>query len=156
MTTPVRYGEHVKAEPGTLCELCNAPSLKPRTDHCHAHGWVRGVLCPRCNTLMAFIDRRVSLRKVAVTEPLTLTALVAYAARCLDCEPFGVDDLGPVCGLKVFRGDKKVTVLVRVVPSLKGRLAAYARSRGLTLNAAAIILLDQALSETAEQESRPD
>jgi hypothetical protein len=46
---------------------------------------------------------------------------------------------------------EKVAILLRVVPSLKNRLAAYARSRGLTLNAAATVLLDEALRETGER-----
>ena len=41
----------------------------------------------------------------------------------------------------------KVAVLLRIPLSLKKRLAAYARARGLTLNAAAIVLLDQARSK---------
>ena len=48
------------------------------------------------------------------------------------------------------REAEKAVVTLRVVPSLKNRLAAYARARGLTLNAAAVILLDRALSETGE------
>jgi hypothetical protein len=44
----------------------------------------------------------------------------------------------------------KVVLLLRVVPSLKSRLAVYARSRGLTLNGAATVLLDEALDETGE------
>jgi len=46
---------------------------------------------------------------------------------------------------------ERAVLLLRVVPSLKARLAAYASARGLTLNAAAAILLDQALSETEKQ-----
>jgi hypothetical protein len=46
---------------------------------------------------------------------------------------------------------EKVAILLRVVPSLKNRLAAYARAHGLTLNAAAVVLLDQALRETGDR-----
>lgn len=41
----------------------------------------------------------------------------------------------------------KAVLMFRVAPSLKARLAAYARGRRLTLNAAGIILLEQALSD---------
>jgi len=41
----------------------------------------------------------------------------------------------------------RVAVLLRIPSSLKKRWAAYARARGLTLNAAAIVLLDEALRE---------
>lgn len=43
---------------------------------------------------------------------------------------------------------ERVTAMLRIPSSLKKRWAAYARARGLTLNAAAIVLLDQALGET--------
>ena len=149
MMAPVRYGEHVIAEPGTPCLLCDDPSPLPRTDHCHAHGWVRGVLCPRCNTLMAFIDRRMTLRKSAVAPPLTLAALVAHAARCPDCEPFSAEELGPTRGLATKTPLERVTITLGVPASLKTWLAAYARARGLSLNAAATILLYEALRETS-------
>jgi hypothetical protein len=105
---------------------------------------------------MAFIDRRVSLRKAALAEPLSLAVLVAHAARCPDCEPFGVEDLGPTRRIRQVDGlvnhcgtqpEERLPFLLRTVPSLKNRLAAYAWARGLTLNAAAVVLLDQALGE---------
>ena len=40
---------------------------------------------------------------------------------------------------------EKVVLLLRVFPSLKKRLATYARARGLTLNASAAIVLDEGL-----------
>ncbi|MGH3421185.1 MAG: hypothetical protein ACRDOD_16555 [Streptosporangiaceae bacterium] len=45
------------------------------------------------------------------------------------------------------QGEAKAVLMLRVVPPLKARLAAYARERGLTLNAAAAVLLDQALGD---------
>jgi hypothetical protein len=45
------------------------------------------------------------------------------------------------------RDDEKVVLTFRVAPALKSRLAAWARERRLTLNAAAIILLDRTLGE---------
>lgn len=44
----------------------------------------------------------------------------------------------------------RVVLLLRIPPSLKTRLAAYARSRGLTLNAAATVLLGETLDRTIE------
>ena len=49
---------------------------------------------------------------------------------------------------------EKVTAMLRIPSSLKKRWAVYARARGLTLNAAAIVLLDQALTADGEQSSR--
>ena len=41
----------------------------------------------------------------------------------------------------------KAVLMFRVAPALKSRLAAYARARRLTLNAAGIVLLDRALGD---------
>jgi Recombination endonuclease VII len=147
VTTPVRYGEHIRPRPGTHCLPCGEPALKMVADHCHVHGWVRGPACPRCNTFMAFIDRRISPRGLA---PLALSALVAHAARCPDCEPFGVENLEPTRPIGPEVRDGKVSAFVRIPLSLKKRWAASARARGLTLNASAIIVLDQAFPETDE------
>jgi len=49
----------------------------------------------------------------------------------------------------------KVVVMLRVVSPLKSRLAAYARARGLTLNAAAVILLGQALDDEQTRQPSP-
>jgi hypothetical protein len=46
---------------------------------------------------------------------------------------------------------EKVVLLLRVAPSLKSWLAGYARERGLTLNAAAITLLEQIRRETGKR-----
>lgn len=43
---------------------------------------------------------------------------------------------------------EKAVLMLRVPSPLKGRLADYAKVRGLTLNAAAIVLLGDALSQT--------
>jgi hypothetical protein len=42
---------------------------------------------------------------------------------------------------------EKVTAMLRLPSSLKKRWTAYARARGLTLNAAALVLLDQQLTK---------
>lgn len=47
---------------------------------------------------------------------------------------------------------EKVAVLLRILPSLKNRLATYARARGLTLNAAATVLLDQGLADAEKSD----
>lgn len=157
MTTPVRYGEHAPATPGTTCLLCGLSELKMVADHCHGHGWVRGILCCSCNALMVFIDRRMAVRESALKGRLTLAALVAHAARCPDCEPFGIEDLSTArkprsaaAAAGALTGNGKATLLLRVPRPFKARLAAYARARGLTLNAAATVLLDEALDKTSD------
>jgi len=59
-------------------------------DHCHEHGWIRGIVCNRCNKWLARIDRRFAPQ---VDEPL-LIALLAVRNRCPDCERLEPADLG--------------------------------------------------------------
>lgn len=144
---PIRYGEHVRAKPGTPCVLCRDLKLQPRTDHCHAHGWVRGDTCPRCNTLMALIDRRISPRESSLTPPLTLAALVAHAGRCPDCEPFGVEDLGPTASLKPASTVTYYTTNIRLDDDQADAIKAYAKANGgISIAAAIRILLAQSLN----------
>ena len=55
---------------GGRCAICNDPMRPPCVDHDHATGEVRGLLCLRCNTAIAFLRER----------PALFTAAVAYLA----------------------------------------------------------------------------
>ena len=135
-SAPIRYGEHVRAEPGTPCVLCRDLKLQPRTD-----------TCPRCNTLMALIDRRISPRESSLTPPLTLAALVAHAGRCPDCEPFGVEDLGPTASLKPASTVTYYTTNIRLDDDQADAIKAYAKANGgISIAAAIRILLAQSLN----------
>lgn len=77
--------------PGTPCETCGGTKAPAQTDHCHDHGWVRGLLCGSCNSLLSFVDKRVAPK----AESALLAALVAVRSRCPECEQFGLSDLQP-------------------------------------------------------------
>lgn len=47
-------------------------------DHCHAHGWVRGLLCLGCNNDMVLYDKSVG-------RPRFASRCAAHARRCPDC-----------------------------------------------------------------------
>jgi hypothetical protein len=66
-------------------------------DHCHAHGWVRGIVCRRCNTRLERIDRQVAPR----VEEKLLLALLAVRNRCPDCDQRNVGDLARPKPLRV-------------------------------------------------------
>ena len=57
------------------CEGCGEPSAG--LDHCHAHGWIRGALCTRCNNAMAAVDAR----QAGPHAP----ALLEHWTNCPDC-----------------------------------------------------------------------
>ncbi len=61
---PMAEYERMLATQGRCCIVCGGPPVQRRggnraklhVDHCHTSGLVRGLLCPRCNLGMGFID----------------------------------------------------------------------------------------------------
>jgi hypothetical protein len=41
-----------------LCAICQEPMTKPRLDHCHVTGFVRGALCNSCNVKLGWFEKR--------------------------------------------------------------------------------------------------
>lgn len=76
--------------PDSACEGCSITGRLGR-DHCHEHGWVRGILCNLCNGHVGRIDKRILPRIGGEI----LTALLAVRNRCTDCTPLRVMDLKP-------------------------------------------------------------
>jgi len=92
----VKYGDHPPVPPGASCEACSTGAPKAVTDHCHRHGWVRGIACPRCNSHMTLIDRGIA------PSGGDLVALIAFARRCPDCPVVVAEDLVPMAGRSAF------------------------------------------------------
>ena len=86
----VQYKAAMPVPPGSVCEGCGGTERLGR-DHCHDHGWVRGILCDPCNRHVGRIDKRILPRIV----PGLLAALLAVRNRCPDCVPLEVADLHP-------------------------------------------------------------
>lgn len=70
--TPEQYHEML-ANQGGVCAICgthkrraNRPTERLSVDHCHRTGRVRGLLCTRCNSALAFFDDAIFAEKVAV------------------------------------------------------------------------------------------
>ncbi len=77
----VRYSFRVglrKMHVGKACEGCARPGTGTGLDHCHAHDWVRGVLCGGCNYKMGAIDARKA-------SPYHSPVLLKYWENCPDC-----------------------------------------------------------------------
>jgi hypothetical protein len=72
------------------CAACNSGML-PVRDHCHEHGWVRDIVCMRCNAYLALIDRGFA---PGVTDD-HFAELLAVRNLCPDCKPIGDADLKP-------------------------------------------------------------
>lgn len=118
---PVLYGEHEPLIADAVCIVCGS-SQNPVMDHCHAHGWVRGVLCRSCNFAMRHVDWRSRPGNGALSAWTTWDALVAHAARCIDCPPITVDDL---------ETPDAVTVCVKLTDAEKAIVDRLARRDGI-------------------------
>lgn len=81
-----RYGmtlddvERMHHEQGGACAICEMPLLKPRVDHCHETGRVRGLLCHRCNLLLAGIEN-TAFREKALAYLSRTSSVVVFRAK---------------------------------------------------------------------------
>lgn len=67
-----------------LCEICGRPpSGKPILlfDHCHRHGWVRGLICNWCNIQAGYVENDQSRRALSYF----LQRFPEYRRNCPDC-----------------------------------------------------------------------
>ena len=125
MTSPaaalVQYGQHQKIPAGTACAGCGSTDKTRRaTDHCHQHGWVRGIVCPSCNARMITIDQMGT--PSAVDETL-LAALLALRQRCPECLPISPADLAPsLSAAKQRARDARERALIEKVMEGRARL----------------------------------
>lgn len=140
----VRYGEHEPVAPGSACVLCAVVALRPVQDHCHDHGWLRGVLCGRCNTAMAYVDRRITPR-AALAAGLSLADLLAHAGRCPECLPLTVADLGPTASLRPAVPSLERPTTVRLRADISAAVREVAQELGISFNAALSVLVTEAL-----------
>ena len=52
-------------------------------DHCHEHGWTRGVLCNSCNVKLGYLETAMAIKGVRVD--LGVTPYAKWIAQCPDC-----------------------------------------------------------------------
>jgi hypothetical protein len=84
--TPVEW-ERIAAHQHGVCFVCNKKPVGKRlaTDHCHATGLLRGLLCHRCNALLGKLEnnfKRYGLHKVPGLTPIyVLEKLAVYLAH---------------------------------------------------------------------------
>lgn len=62
------------------CQICGTVTVQPIIDHCHVHGWTRGVLCVLCNSVMARVDADLSTAHARE---------LFYRDNCPDCRRDG-------------------------------------------------------------------
>lgn len=153
-----KYGSHDPVPDGTSCVACSRVVARPVVDHCHKHGWVRGALCGRCNTAMAYIDRRMTPKAAVEDGDVTLQALIDHAGRCRECPPLIPADLGPVGSLKPAVPTPEKPTTVRFRPNISAEIREVAEELGISFNAALSVLVTEALKERRRknrQDSEP-
>jgi hypothetical protein len=65
---------------GGRCAICRVPQDRLCVDHCHETNRVRGLLCRKCNSALAFINE----------DPLAAMAMVRYIeSRCVPAKREG-------------------------------------------------------------------
>lgn len=137
---PVKYGEHLKVPPGASCDTCGSTDKRIITEHCHAHGWVRGLACGTCNHLMSVIDRRIAPKAEAVL----LNALIALWRRCPDCSNGDALELGPAP-----QGEPTARYVLMWPHSMAEKVAAAAKSQTMPMS----VWVREAIREKLEREA---
>ncbi|MFB4318137.1 endonuclease domain-containing protein [Actinomadura sp. 21ATH] len=87
---PVRYNREQfrkLGRPQEPCEVCGGVDHPRVRDHCHSHGWIRGILCNYCNGLMQSIDRGAFPGRH--TRNAEDWMYVQHWLRCPDCRAAG-------------------------------------------------------------------
>lgn len=72
-----RYAGH------TIRDLKRVRGARLIFDHCHAHGWVRGLVCLSCNVRLGSADAFAPLPYKLT--PAEVAAFADYRARCPEC-----------------------------------------------------------------------
>lgn len=78
--------DHVLADLAAHAERLDARPLM--FDHCHVHGWVRGLACHDCNVLLGAADAG----RLAAGDSTWAPAVLAFRLNCPDCR--ALDDEG--------------------------------------------------------------
>ena len=57
--------EALNTRQGGACAICEQTEKRLVVDHCHTKGYVRGLLCGRCNTILGYMDDNPNLLRKA-------------------------------------------------------------------------------------------
>jgi hypothetical protein len=118
MTTPQpqQYKRNAHHFSYGTCPVCLQDGERLITDHCHAHGWIRGRICESCNQVMRHEEHRHPMADIlaglcfhrhrfehtaARCRATWLSAnarRIAQYRRCLDCDQLAPEPYWPVVG----------------------------------------------------------
>lgn len=114
MSIPYRYVKGVAIGRDDTCALCGIRSTSLVIDHCHAHGFSRGMLCSGCNSYAGKLDRG------AIT-PNPREAF--YLANCPECRRTESIDSPDAHALRISAIALAISARLSLTPRQAGALA---------------------------------
>lgn len=114
MTLPYRYTKGAAAGRDETCVLCGSRSTRLVVDHCHEHGYSRGLLCGSCNNRLASLD-------AGTAAPTPREAF--YLGNCPECRKAESPDSPDAFALHIGTVALTVTYAMGLSPRQAGALA---------------------------------
>lgn len=114
MTLPYRYTKGAAAGRDETCVSCGSRSTRLVVDHCHEHGYSRGLLCGSCNARLAALD-------AGTAAPTPREAF--YLGNCPECRKAESPDSPDAFALRIGTVALTVAAALDLSPRQAGALA---------------------------------
>lgn len=114
MSVPYRYVKGIAIGRDDTCALCAGRSTALVIDHCHAHGYARGMLCGKCNSRLGRLDSGAIVPDTRET---------FYLSNCPECRKAESIDSHDAHALRIGTIALAIAVQLNLTPRQAGSLA---------------------------------